>query len=59
MSEPDTTVLMLPGLLCDADVWEPQIASLTGARCVVPDYRSADSITTAWRRSPSPRRPGP
>jgi len=45
MSEPDTTVLMLPGLLCDADVWEPQIASLTGARCVVPDYRAADSIT--------------
>ena len=44
MSEAATTVLMLPGLLCDADVWEPQIASLTGVRCVVPDYRAADSI---------------
>lgn len=39
-----TTVLLLPGLLCDAGVWEPQIAALTGARCVVPDYRAADSI---------------
>jgi len=45
MSESDTTVLMLPGLLCDADVWDPQITCLTGVRSVVPDYRTADTIT--------------
>jgi pimeloyl-ACP methyl ester carboxylesterase len=38
-------LLLLPGLLCDADVWEPVIAALDGAvACRVPDYRNATSI---------------
>ena len=39
------TLLLLPGLLCDADVWEPEIAALGGAAaCRVADYRHAASI---------------
>lgn len=41
-----TTVLLLPGLMCDAAVWAPQVPVLSGhARCVVPDWGPLDSIT--------------
>lgn len=40
------TLLLLPGLMCDAAVWAPQISVLSGhARCVVPDWGPLDSIT--------------
>ena len=40
------TLLLLPGLLCDDAVWEPQIQVLAGVvHCEVPDYRSLTSIT--------------
>jgi pimeloyl-ACP methyl ester carboxylesterase len=43
-----STVVLLPGLLCDAQVWADQIEHLQalGARCHVPDYGQADSLTT-------------
>jgi pimeloyl-ACP methyl ester carboxylesterase len=37
--------LLLPGLLCDRDVWLEQIGALSGSvACVVPDYHDLDSI---------------
>ncbi len=41
-----TTLLLLPGLLCDAAVWADQCRVLAerGVRCVVADYGMADSI---------------
>lgn len=42
---PREALLLLPGLLCDADVWEPEITALGAAiDCRVPDYRGAASI---------------
>ena len=43
---PKPTLLLLPGLLCDATVWKDQVRSL-GARfeCHVPDYGSLDSLS--------------
>ena len=39
------TLLLLPGLLCDAAVWEHQQAHLHElAHCVIPDYGMHDSI---------------
>ena len=39
------TLLLLPGLLCDAAVWEHQQAHLHElAHCVIPDYGMRDSI---------------
>jgi pimeloyl-ACP methyl ester carboxylesterase len=39
-------LLLLPGLLCDAAVWEPQVAALGDqADCIVADYGNASSIT--------------
>lgn len=39
------TLLLLPGLLCDAAVWEGQCADLAGvADCRVPMYRTLDTI---------------
>lgn len=36
---------MLPGLICDQTVWQPQIDALAGiADCVCPDYESLDSL---------------
>ena len=35
-------LVLLPGLLCDAGVWEPQIRSLGHA--LVIDYKAADSL---------------
>ncbi len=41
------TLLLLPGLMCDAAVWAPQVQALAGlARCVVPAYGLQDSLTT-------------
>jgi pimeloyl-ACP methyl ester carboxylesterase len=38
-------VLLLPGLLCDHAVWEPQIRALADRyECVVADYGAADSL---------------
>ncbi len=41
------TVVLLPGLLCDAEVWSDQLRQLEGlgAHCHVPDYGSRDSLT--------------
>lgn len=38
------TLMLLPGLVCDAAVWAPQAASLP-ARCVVPAWGLRDSLT--------------
>lgn len=39
-------LLLLPGLLCDAAVWEPQCAGLAGiADCTIADYGNASTIT--------------
>ena len=39
------TVMLLPGLMCDRTVWEPQIEALQGEwQCVVPNYEFADSL---------------
>ena len=39
------TLMLLPGLMCDAAVWAPQCAALQAqARCVVPDYGLRDSL---------------
>ncbi len=41
-----TTLMLLPGLNCDAAVWAPQIQALQGqARCVVPAWGLRDSLT--------------
>lgn len=40
------TLMLLPGLMCDAAVWAPQVAALQAqAQCVVPAYGLRDSIT--------------
>ena len=39
------TLLLLPGLLCDAVVWQEQRAALVDVECFVPDYGLEDSIT--------------
>jgi pimeloyl-ACP methyl ester carboxylesterase len=40
------TLMLLPGLMCDADVWAPQVQALAGrARCVVPAWGLAVSLT--------------
>ena len=40
------TLLLLPGLMCDAAAWAPQVQALsTLATCVVPDYGLCDSLT--------------
>lgn len=47
MSRP--TLVLLPGLLCDATVWEAQRAALAQADCVVPSYGWLDSIAAMAR----------
>ena len=38
--------MLLPGLMCDAAVWAPQVAALQSqAHCVVPAYGLRDSLT--------------
>jgi pimeloyl-ACP methyl ester carboxylesterase len=40
------TLVLLPGLMCDAAVWAPQVLALSDlADCVVVDYGLCDSIT--------------
>jgi pimeloyl-ACP methyl ester carboxylesterase len=51
MTDPAPTLLLLPGLLCDADVWADQVDALgPAARCVVPRYHDLDSIPAMARR---------
>ena len=39
------TLILLPGLVCDAAVWAPQIQALSlQAHCHVPDYGLRDSL---------------
>ena len=38
------TLMLLPGLMCDAAVWAPQVKALS-ARCVVPTWGLRDSLT--------------
>lgn len=41
-----TTLMLLPGLMCDAAVWAPQVAALKGqAHCVIPAWGLCDSLT--------------
>jgi pimeloyl-ACP methyl ester carboxylesterase len=38
-------LVLLPGLMCDAEVWAPQIEALAGrVDCTVPDYGTLDSL---------------
>jgi pimeloyl-ACP methyl ester carboxylesterase len=40
------TLMLLPGLMCDAAVWAPQVAVLQGqAHCVIPAWGLRDSLT--------------
>ena len=41
-----STLILLPGLVCDAAVWAPQVQALTGrVHCHVVDYGLRDSLT--------------
>ena len=41
-----STLMLLPGLMCDAVVWAPQVAALgKQAQCVVPAWGLLDSLT--------------
>jgi len=41
-----TTLMLLPGLMCDAAVWAPQVAALKGqADCRIPVWGMRDSLT--------------
>jgi pimeloyl-ACP methyl ester carboxylesterase len=41
-----TTLMLLPGLVCDAAVWAPQVAALKNqAQCVVPAWGLCDSLS--------------
>jgi pimeloyl-ACP methyl ester carboxylesterase len=51
-----TTVVLLPGLLCDAAAWEEQRAALSKfARCVVPGYGMLASQINALLGRPDAR----
>jgi pimeloyl-ACP methyl ester carboxylesterase len=43
-------LLLLPGLLCDRDVWADQIEALGECDCIVPRYHDLDSIVAMARR---------
>jgi pimeloyl-ACP methyl ester carboxylesterase len=50
-SDSRPALLLLPGLLCDRDVWAGQIAALSGSvRCIVPQYHDLDSIAAMAHR---------
>ncbi len=40
-----TTLMLLPGLNCDAAVWAPQVAALKDAHCVIPAWGLRDTLT--------------
>ena len=44
-----TTLMLLPGLLCDGAVWRDQCAALRDVECIVPDYGLAGSIAEMAR----------
>ena len=51
MSKPLPTVFLLPGLLCDEQVWPDQRAALAPhAHCVVPSWGSLSSLEAMARR---------
>jgi pimeloyl-ACP methyl ester carboxylesterase len=43
-SRPMTTLVLLPGLLCDDTVWTHQRAVLPADECIVPSFEALDSI---------------
>ncbi|MES2972668.1 MAG: alpha/beta fold hydrolase [Pseudomonadota bacterium] len=46
-----TTLMLLPGLMCDEAVWVPQVAALSpGVRCIVPAWGLLDSLTEMARK---------
>lgn len=46
-----TTLMLLPGLNCDAAVWSPQVAALKEqANCVIPAWGLKDSLTAMARQ---------
>ena len=54
------TLLMLPGLVCDRAVWEPQIDALSDrVECVVPHYGELDSLAAMARHALETAPPGP
>jgi len=58
MSRP--TLLMLPGLVCDRAVWQPQIDVLSDRfDCVVPHYGKLDSLAAMARHALDTAPPGP
>ncbi len=45
------TLMLLPGLNCDAAVWAPQVAALHGqAHCLIPGWGLRDSLTAMARQ---------
>jgi pimeloyl-ACP methyl ester carboxylesterase len=51
MTDSAAVLLLLPGLLCDADVWADQVHALGSAvPCVVPRYHELGSIPAMARR---------
>ena len=55
-----STLLLLPGLMCDASVWMPQVAALSPqVDCQVPDYGLRDSLPAMAQQvldeAPTPR----
>src|SRR5215471_11933408 len=39
------SLILLPGLMCDSTVWEPQIRTFCGiAECLVPDHGESDTL---------------
>ncbi|MBG6080702.1 pimeloyl-ACP methyl ester carboxylesterase [Rubrivivax gelatinosus] len=53
-----TSLLLLPGLLCDAELWQPQIAALPAA-CSVAEYGDARSIAAMAEAALAAAPPGP
>jgi pimeloyl-ACP methyl ester carboxylesterase len=53
------TLMLLPGLMCDAAVWAPQVAALQSqAHCVVPAYGLRDSLTQMAQQAGAKERAG-
>ncbi len=52
-------LLLLPGLLCDRAVWQPQIDALAPHRCHVVDYGPLDSLPAMAAHALAEAPPGP